>query len=128
MPGKLKLKSKRKKLDGKERKQKQSNESFPDEEIGKDIEDEMPSAEKYFSDSMHAHADMQVNLFHLKNTLSMVESIYCVDITSTTCSSHISLFCFHLEILTHFYIHYSYFRLGILKPESYKSTLNIKPK
>ena len=74
MPGKLKFKSKRKKLNGKEREQKQRNKSFPDEEIGKYIEDEMPSAEKYLSDSMHAFADMQLNLFHLKNTLSMVES------------------------------------------------------
>ena len=74
MPGKLKLKNKRKKLNRKERDQKQSNESVPDEEIGKDIEDEKISAEKVLSDSMHAFADMQVNLFHLKNTLSMVES------------------------------------------------------
>ena len=34
----------------------------------------MPSAEQNLSDSMHAYADMQMNLFHLKNTLSMVES------------------------------------------------------
>ena len=73
IPGKLKLKSKRKKLDGKERKR-ENNKSNPDEEIGKKVEYEMPSAEQNLSDSMHAYADMQMNLFHLKNTLSMVES------------------------------------------------------
>ena len=73
MPGKLKLTTKRKKLDEKERKREKNN-SNPDEEIGNKVEYEIPSAEQNLSDSMHAYADMQMNLFHLKNTLIMVES------------------------------------------------------